>query len=73
MFNPIHKHWVVAKDVLRYIHDTVAYGLRYASSGGALLLGYTDSDWGGNIVDHKSTLGYYYNLGSAMISWSNKN
>ena len=48
----------------------VGYGIIYASSGGMLLLGYTESDWGGIIMEHKSNLGYYYSLGSAMISWS---
>ena len=50
----------------------IAYGLRYASNGRVLLLGYTDSDWGGNIIDQKRNSGYCYRLGSSMISWSSK-
>ena len=67
MTDPIHRHWGAGKHILRYLHDTIAYGLRYASNGGVLLLGYTDSDWGGSIVDRKSTFGYCFGLGSAMI------
>jgi hypothetical protein len=37
-----------------------------------MLHGYTDSNWMGNTVDWKSTYGYCFSLGSAMISWSNK-
>jgi hypothetical protein len=34
-----------------------------------MLHGYTDSDWLGSTVDRKSTSGYCFSLGSAMISW----
>ena len=35
---PRHRHWVVGKHILRYLRSTIAYGLRYASNGGVLLL-----------------------------------
>ena len=44
MNDPRHRHWVAGKHILRYLHGTISYGLRYASNGGFLLLGYTDSD-----------------------------
>jgi hypothetical protein len=31
-----------------------------------------DSDWMGSVVDRKSTSGYCFSLGSAMISWSSR-
>jgi hypothetical protein len=37
-----------------------------------MLHGYTDSDWMGSTVDRKSTSGYCFSLGSAMISWSSR-
>jgi hypothetical protein len=72
MSEPRHRHWIVAKHILRYLKGSIAYGLRYTSSGGALLHGYVDSDWVGSSVDRKSTSGYCFSLGSAMISWSSK-
>lgn len=72
MTEPRHRHWVVAKHVLRYLRGTIAYGLRYTSSGGVMLHGFTDSDWDGSPVDGKSTSGYCFSLGSAMISWSSR-
>ena len=57
MTDPRHRHWGAGKHILRYLCGTIAYGLKYASNGGLLLLGYTDSDWGGRIVDQKSTSG----------------
>ena len=70
MFEPRHIHWVIAKHVLRYLHGTVAYGLRYTYSGGVTLHWYTDSNWEGSAVDRKCTSGYCFSMGSAMISWS---
>ena len=72
MCEPKHIHMVAVKHILRYVRGTIAYGLRYTSSGGVMLHGFTDSDWMGSIVDRKSTSGYCFSLGSAMISWSSR-
>jgi hypothetical protein len=72
MCNPKHIHMVAAKHILRYARGTIAYGLRYTSSGGVMLHGYTDSDWMDSTVDWKSTFGYCFSLGSTMISWSSR-
>lgn len=32
------------------------------------LVGYSDSDWAGSVEDRKSTSGWYFSLGSAMVS-----
>jgi hypothetical protein len=72
MCNPKHIHMIVAKHILRYVWRTIANGLRYTSSGGVMLHGYTDSDWMGNTMYQKSTSEYCFSLGSAMISWSSK-
>jgi hypothetical protein len=63
---------VAEKNILRYLRGTITYGLRYTSSGGLFLHGYVDVDWAGSPVDWKSTSRYYFNLGSAMISWSSQ-
>ena len=57
---------------MRYLCGTVSYGIRYASNGGVLLLGYTKSNWGGSIVDQKSAFRYCFSLGSTMISLSSR-
>ena len=72
MFDPKQIHLVASKHVLIYVRGTITYGLRYTSSSGVLLSGYADSDWAGNAVDLKSTFGYYFSMGSTMISWSNR-
>ena len=67
-----HVHWIAAKHVLRYLHGKIGYGLRYTSVGGVRLSGYTNSDWANSAVDRKSTSGYCFSMGSAMISWSSR-
>ena len=37
-----------------------------------MLIGFTDSDWAGDLDDRKSTTGYVLTLGSRPITWSCK-
>jgi hypothetical protein len=67
-----HIHMVAMKHILRYVRGTIAYGIRYTSSGGVMLHGFTDLDWMGSTVDRKSTFRYCFSLGSIMISWSSR-
>jgi hypothetical protein len=69
MTEPRQRHWVAAKHILRYLRGTITYGLRYTFNGGLFLHGYADADWAESPVDRKSTSGYYFSLGSAVISW----
>ena len=72
MVKPRQVQWVVTKHVLRYLHGTIGYGLRYTAGDGVKLEGFTDSDWAGSVVDRKSTSGCCFSLGSAMVSWFSK-
>jgi hypothetical protein len=69
---PKQEHWIAAKHVLRYIHGTINYGLRYTTSNDIQLHGFTNSDRAGSAEDRKSTSGMCFSLGSAMISWSSR-
>jgi hypothetical protein len=69
---PRHENWIAAKHVLRYIRETINYGLRYTASNNIHLHGFTDSDWAGSAKDRKSTSGMCFSLGSAMISWGSR-
>eukprot|EP00253_Pinus_taeda_P028467 PITA_28467 len=71
MVEPHHIHWIGAKNLLRYLRDTIIYGLRYTARD-VRLLGYTDADWAGSVVDHKSTSGCCFSLGFASISWMSR-
>eukprot|EP00253_Pinus_taeda_P011546 PITA_11546 len=51
---------------------TITFGIHYAADTALNLLGFTDSDWAGDSIDHKSTSGYSLSLGSGPICWSSK-
>ncbi|XP_038889636.1 secreted RxLR effector protein 161-like [Benincasa hispida] len=72
MASPKRSHWEVGKRVLRYILGTVDHGIHYKRNVDNVLIGYNDSDWGGNINDFKSTSGYVFNIGSEAVSWASK-
>ena len=48
------------------------YGIHYSCKSPISLLGFTNSDWGGDIDDRKSAGGYIFQLGSNPITWSSK-
>lgn len=68
MTEPCHTHWIIARQILRYLHRSITLGLRY-STGNVQLHGYTSADWAENVIDRKSTYGCCFSLGFAMISW----
>ena len=63
---------VYEKHVIRYLHGTIGYGLRYSADSDMQLVGYTDSDWAGSVKDRKSTSGCCFSLGFVVISWFSK-
>jgi hypothetical protein len=65
-------YWIFVKHVLRYLRGTIGHGIRYTSSIGIILQGYTDSDWVGITVDKKSTSACFFTLESAMVSWCSR-
>jgi hypothetical protein len=72
MEHPLETHMVAAKRILRYIRGTSEYGVLYKRGRQAELTAYTDSDYGGDIDDRKSTSGYIFMLGSGAVSWSSR-
>jgi hypothetical protein len=72
MSAPTNVHWGVVKRILRYLHDTIALGLRFTRMGSSLLSAFLDADWAGNPDDRRSTGGYAIFLGGNLISWSSR-
>ena len=68
MSDPTQIHWVSAKHVLRYLHGTVGYGLRYALGCDLTLQVFSDSDLDECVAGRKITSGCCFSLGSAIIS-----
>ena len=46
---------MLAKHAVRYLKDTIDYGLKYEADQKINLEGYVDSDWVGSAIDRKST------------------
>jgi len=69
-------HWNEALHVLRYLGGTKDLALVFDGSKGAdlssLILGYSDSDWAGDMDTRWSTGGYVFFACGAAISWSSK-
>lgn len=72
MEEPKQEHYTAAKRILRYMQGSVNYGLHYTSSEDPRLVGYTDTDYGGDLDERKSTSAYMFTIGSAAFSWSSK-
>lgn len=72
METPMESHWQAAKRILRYIKGTLNFGLYYACGEKFELKGYSDSDWGRDPVEKKSTTGNVFFGSSTAFSWSSK-
>ena len=45
-------HWKAAKNILQYVQGTKSFGVQYATSSSLELVGFSDSDWDGDPIDH---------------------
>ena len=64
---PTQTYKAAVTRIFRYLRKTVDYVLVFKDSL-VLLSGYSDSDWAGDYDTRKSTSGYVFNVGSAVIS-----
>ncbi|XP_050916450.1 secreted RxLR effector protein 161-like [Lathyrus oleraceus] len=72
MEEPVYTHWKALKRIQRYIQGTVSLGMFYSNSKKYKLVGYSDSDWCGDIDDRKSTSGYVFFMGNTAFTWLSK-
>ncbi|XP_057435865.1 secreted RxLR effector protein 161-like [Lotus japonicus] len=75
MSEPRHPHLIAAKRILRYLKGTLSFGILFPFQDekvGLQLVAYSDSDWCGDLVDRKSTMGYIFTFAGAPISWCSK-
>ena len=61
-------HWKAIIKVLIYLRYTQNYGLHYTRYP-AVLERYSDANWISDMKDTKSTSGYVFTLGGAVVSW----
>lgn len=72
MENPTEMHLRAAKRIFRYLKGTSDFGIFYKKGRQSSFLGFTDSDYAGDIDDRKSTSGNLFLMSSGAVSWSSK-
>jgi hypothetical protein len=70
--NPTPKHWTAVKRILRYLRGTSDLGIAFIPQENKDCVGFSDSDWGGDIGDRKSTSGYVFQYAGGAVSWKSK-
>ena len=72
--NPSQEHWLLAKKILRCLKGSSDLGLSFKNSKELELVGFSDSDWGGDPIDRRSISGYSFKVSefSSVICWSSR-
>jgi hypothetical protein len=68
MHTPREPHLTAVKRILRYLRDSLNYGLLLRPSRTSELVVYTDADWVGCLDTRRSTSGYVVFLGANLVS-----
>jgi hypothetical protein len=69
MHDPQEHHLTIMKHTLRYVRDTVDYGLLLRCSASSEVTVYTDADWVGCPNTRRSTSSYTMFLSTNLVSW----
>ncbi|XP_035539541.1 uncharacterized mitochondrial protein AtMg00810-like [Juglans regia] len=72
MHNPKHSHWQAVKRLLRYLKQTLNFGILLQKSSSLQIQAFSDADWAGCPDDRRSTGGFCIFLGSNLVSWSSR-
>jgi hypothetical protein len=70
--SPRSSHRTAVQRIFRYLKHTLEFGIWYYASSLLDLVGFSDADFAGCGIDHKSTSETCHFLGSSLISWSSK-
>ncbi|XP_053698938.1 uncharacterized protein LOC128745897 [Sabethes cyaneus] len=68
---PTASDWAAAKRIVRYLLGTKDWKLDFTGTGGDLI-GYCDADWAGDQQSRKSTSGFCFLFGGAVVSWTSR-
>jgi hypothetical protein len=70
--NPNQHHMDSVDQVFQYLAGTIDTGLFYRKNGSTELVGWVDSDWGGDNDTGKSTTGWVFKIAGSPVSWSSQ-
>ena len=72
---PGAQNWRDVKRILRYVAGTRALGITFKRSpdpNAALLHGFADADWGGDLQQRRSTTGFIFKIAGGPVTWRSK-
>jgi hypothetical protein len=70
--NPKEFHLTKVKRILRYVNDTLLYGIWYSRETNLAVAGYSDADWAGNADERKNTSGGCFYVGNNLVAWMSR-
>jgi len=70
--NPKKSHLTTVKRIIRYVNDTLSYGIWYSRETNLVVAGYSDADWAGNDDDRKRTSEGCFYVGNNLVAWMSK-
>ena len=71
MSNPGRKHWDAVKGVMRYLHGSKDMCICFGDKDESVV-GYTDSDYAGDLDKRRSTSGYVFTFTGGAVSWRSR-
>ncbi|CAL8134074.1 unnamed protein product [Prunus armeniaca] len=72
MHSPSEDHMNAVLRILRYLKSAPGKGLMFSKHGNLNIDGYSDANWAGNVIDRKSTSGYFTFVGGNLVTWRSK-
>jgi hypothetical protein len=70
--NSKESHLTAVRCIIRYVNDTLLYGIWYSRETNLVVAGYSDANWVGNANDRKSTSGGYFYVGNNLVAWMSR-
>jgi hypothetical protein len=67
--SPHFSHRTTVQRIFKYLKYTLEFGIWYSVSSSLDLVGFSDADVAGCVIDRKSTSGTYHFLGSSLVCW----
>ena len=67
MSNPNKSHLDAVKRILRYVKGTINFGILYKETKDCQVMGYCNADYARDCGTRRSTIGYFFSLGSGPI------
>ncbi|CAL2226248.1 unnamed protein product [Prunus armeniaca] len=70
--DPKESHLFDVKRIIKYVSETVEFGLWYTYDTCVNLVGYSDANWAGYSDDRKSTSWGVFYVGNNLVAWHSK-